>query len=230
MSAPLEQTVCWNNEGAALLREGRLKDATLALGKAINIMLTCASKYECQGRLSFIAEAATLIRPSIHLMTYELDDQGCYNREGMTYIFDRPMLLKTKGVQIKSPEQYTQLLYTIGLHTMFNLALVHHVCGRLSGAEEPYDQARQLYKIVLAESIRMAKKGAVIQCLVLNNLSDLYDIFCEYRCSKYSMDCVTAINRKTKCLSKTKALSKDELDAITLNSILSQFAMAAQAA
>jgi hypothetical protein len=231
---PLNQAIHWNNEGAVLLRLGRLRAATIVLQKAINILMpsTFNPEYD-ELRLAFTAAVAFSSSPSIRDVSWLLDEQSWSCRDGRTYIYDRPMLLSTSGIQLTSMAQHKNILRTVGTHTIFNLALAHHLCGRLSRTErteETSERAMKLYYIVLTETSDAVRSSAMLQYLALNNLSDLHDVFCEYEYSKFCMDSVFDIVHRTKCFNNREVLDDREIYAIALNHALSRLPKSAQAA
>lgn len=232
---PIGQAIRLNNEAARLVRSGKLLDGACMLQEATDILRASRYCFEfCKTSLSLVLPHVPLTVPFVCPSSNRVD-KACgyngYNREGTMYVHDRLIFLSTDLI-CTSQKHHGQIASIVTLYITFNLAIVYHLCGRvLDHVDGVSTQAMTLYQTVLdASQNSKGEEMALLQCLVMNNLADLFDRFCNHQCSQHYLDCMAALACQTNCLYNTDVLDDLEVHFITLNQVLSQFSKAAQAA
>jgi hypothetical protein len=148
-----------------------------------------------------------------------------YNQEEVVYIHDRLFVFVANGAIAAT----MQTFQTMGIYTLFNLALVHHLSGRLSGDEYMLISAKTIYRQVMT-GCKGHTKEALLKCLALNGLADLYHQMGNCKTSVLCLNSVFQIAAKTHCLRDDPDISHAKAEAMLLNKLLVQFPTAAKAA
>jgi hypothetical protein len=217
----VQQAAILNHEAAALVRSGRLVDATHALEHAIDLLCMSTNDSERDG-------IQRIQNPTLGLLSAEnkqaapIPEQVEYNHDGMMFIHDE--LFNVFDVAM---DETTDMYRTACIFTVFNLALVWQLHARVTSSEASAVRAIALYQSILPTTMEWAI-DALFQCLILNNLAELHRQLCQYDCTAHCMELVARIANETKCLDLL--LCKREVKAIALNYALAQFATAAPTA
>jgi hypothetical protein len=142
----------------------------------------------------------------------------------------------------KKARDCSHLVNALGSCLLFNLALAYHLHGIAKGASSAIKQAMKLYRTMSTLRPRFCRctcsgsgivfpmTSALLQCLVLNNLSRFHQELCAFSGSDESLDYMTSIICGTSCLENRKLLSEAEAEGIKLNLIFRKKHTLAQAA
>jgi hypothetical protein len=168
----------------------------------------------------------------------EENDYGPMLQNEMYFIYSRPMVLPAWWT-LTSSGDLNCLARACSVYLIFNLALACHYFGIVSGADGPLRQAMSLYKVFLKPSGSFivdlshhgGVDGALLQCLVLNNLAYLHFDFCEYNECEHCLQDMGRLTLQTGCLDdEYTCLSRHEAREIKINGLILQQSVVTRAA
>jgi hypothetical protein len=168
----------------------------------------------------------------------EENGDGPMLQNEMYFIYSRPIVLPAWWT-LASFDDLESLALAFSVYLIFNLALACHYFGVMSGADGPLRQAMHLYKIFLKPgsgcivdlSHHGIMDGALLQCLVLNNLAYLHFDYCEYDECEHCLQDMGRLTAQTGCLDDDDTcLSRHEAGEIKINGLILQRPVVARAA
>lgn len=224
---PLQQAITFNNEGVQLLNSGNIPGALHAFQTALVTMKAAAACHsELIPRTVLQNDQDDRLLSVLGQQSGSLD--GLQNEH--CYIYDRPILIPT-DMEVLCQGDLDSFVLTASTFVIFNFALTYHQQSKFSGHEGPLRRAGQLYSLTLKTlaSVESNKDlHAVLQCLSLNNLAQLYYDQCEYRKSQSCLEMLHELVIATDCIKDY--LDETEAEEIMLNLVYLQPPTAARAA
>lgn len=208
-----------NNEGVHLLNGGNIPGALQAFQSAIAALKKAAESCQSE-RTQIIFQKAWNDQSLFSFEQRPVAVAGLQNVH--SYIYNRPLLIPT-DLKILSHVCLDSFVTSSTAFVIFNFALAHHEQGKTRGHEVSLRRAGQLYNVtlkVLANKESSNNSGAVLQCLALNNLAQLYYDNCDFQKCQFCMVTVNDFVAKTDCLNAY--LDETEVDEIMLNLIYLQ--------
>ena len=232
---PLRQAVLLNNAGVRLLDHGNLDHALHSFQCAVSSIKVATTAATFEKPLELFAPPKddshrfkTTTTPQEDV-TLRLD--GLKN--GVSYIYNRPLLIPT-DFSIQSIEQLNSVILSASTYIVFNFALACHLCGKTSGREDYLFRAARLYELTLkvlgsAEATRdRSSMLAILECLTLNNLAQMYYEQCDYKTCQIYMDAMHDLFMTADRLDTF--LDAHEMEEIMLNLVYLQSPPVAKAA
>jgi hypothetical protein len=240
---PLRDAILLNNAGVQLLNRGSLEQALHSFQCAVSSIkvATTNASFEnpqtlfdasnASGRFNHREVAAHGAETNMAEAKLRLD--GLKN--GVSYVFNRPLLIPT-GFSIYSMEQLNSVILSASTYIVFNFALACHFCGKMSGREVYLMRAARLYELTLkvlgsAEARSCPNHGtmpAILECLTLNNLAQMYYEQCDYKTCQIYMDAMYDLFMTAERLDAF--LDTHEMEEIMLNLVYLQSPPVAKAA
>lgn len=200
----LRHAIMINNEGVRLLDSDDIAGALPIFQRGVVILVALANEARATAPDELAAQSSMVKqsgRPAFSLHTGNkfvgLQD------DGIGYVFDRPLLIPIEYPTSTKKAMYVDILSSMVVIS-FNFALACHQIGKMHGDGDTLSRAAELYRLTLVILRRMETSSdtmhSVMQCLVLNNLAQLYYGNCEFIESQYCLQCLFEIILWTGCL------------------------------
>jgi hypothetical protein len=255
----LDQVIAINNEGARCLVSGRPLVAIRLIRRSMQILKNihqdcCTDAVEFSGcdkeplSPSSLPAATTTAPPSwtaFARTAMHIDDPapeaGCGPKlqNEMYFVYTRPLVLPF-WLALATPDDFETSLLNCSVYLIFNLALASQYYGLVSGTDAPLRQAMTLYNMcatTLCESIPidnvLGMDGALLHCLVLNNLACLKFECCEYDESEHCVRNMHRLMAQTECFNNDTVgyfLRPHEAGELKINGLILQRPKVARAA
>jgi hypothetical protein len=253
-SHPLLDAILLNNDGAELLRQGRVNDATLVLCRAVMDTKNMPSFEEFGaptttatpplGKLNALRSTVDSVAASSTGNVSHDEPRSSWQNEEAIYVYDRPLYVPL-DIKIETAEDYDHVVLVLSIYVIFNIALARHQLGMMTGSSAALEQAMEMYQAILASPhfdngdmsssvVNDNVTSDLMKLLALNNLAHLHHERCEHDQSMACMNGMIELNSATGCLEgyddQTSTLDIDVVLAIKLNLMYRLFPVVAQAA
>jgi hypothetical protein len=144
-------------------------------------------------------------------------------RTSIYFVYRRPLEIPVNPT-LCSAEEQDELIATMRLYTIFNLALAYHQLGELSGNGAWMEQAMEYYGSLIhsLSSERDARIGGKMDhllCLALNNAACLHFDRFEYAVCACCLDFMTDVVDTTDCLCRSRLVTTVEAEEMMLNRV-----------
>jgi hypothetical protein len=255
----LDQVIAVNNEGTRCLVSGRplvaIRLIRCSMQLLRNIKQGCADTIDFSGcdeeprspsSLPATTTSATPAWTAFAKTAMHNDDPapedacGSKLQNGMYFVYSRPIVLPF-WLALATPDDFSTPLLISSVYLIFNLALASQHYGLMSGTDAPLRQAMTLYKMCLTmlhesnpiDNVKGIMDGALLQCLVLNNLACLKFECCEYDKSENYVRDMYRLMAQTECLNNdtdSTFLRPHEAGELKINGLILQRPKVARAA
>lgn len=240
---PLRDAILLNNTGVQLLNRGSLEHALHSFQCAVSsikMATTCASLEHPQALFDgpndsgrYIQREGAAQGAETNRAETKLRLDGLKN--GVSYIYNRPLMIPT-DFPIYNIEQLNSVILSASTYIVFNFALACHLCGKVSGREDYLMRAARLYELTLkvlgsSEATTCTNHDtmhAILECLTLNNLAQMYYEQCDYKTCQIYMDAMYDLFMTAERLDAF--LDAHEMEEIMLNLVYLQSPPVAKAA
>jgi hypothetical protein len=214
----LQAAIMYGHESARLLAS---TTPTERPWQALSLMKRAARalKHPMHHEVDTVRNAETRTRHDV--------SERCENvnplRTTIYYVYRRPLEIPVHATRCSEKEQ-DELVLTMRLYTIFNLALAYHQLGELSGNGTWLGKAMEYYGTLIhsLSSERDARNGGNMDhllCLALNNAACLHFDRFEYAVCACCLHFMTDVVDTTDCLCRSRLVTTVEAEEMMLNRV-----------